>query len=208
MNGMLKKGDRFGNLTVVSFAYKNNESHLCWNCICDCGKTTIVTKSHLETKHTKSCGCLRGEKHGYLGSDTYRIWQNMKNRCYNPNVKCYLNYGGRGIRVCQKWRDSFSAFLKDMGPRPDGMTLERIDNEKGYFPENCKWATWKEQRRNSRGWLNILEFENKRMCLADWAIETGISRHVISKRLKMGWSIERALTQKVRPMLKYKLKEG
>jgi hypothetical protein len=124
--------------------------------------------------------------------DERDVWKGILARCQNPNNAAYKNYGGRGITVCERWQ-SFRNFIYDMGPRPKGLFIERIDNDLGYCPSNCKWATWHEQSRNRRN-NRIIEFNGKSQCLADWAEETGINRNVIAKRLNTGWSIKRALT--------------
>jgi len=127
----------------------------------------------------------------------YSIWTDMKNRCNNPNSNRYNRYGARGIRVCERWY-SFAHFLADMGPCPSGMTIDRKNNDGHYEPDNCHWATPHHQMRNySRNrWLT---FRGKTMCLTDWASETGISSDLIDARIKrLGWTIERALTQATR----------
>lgn len=136
------------------------------------------------------------EKHGFSGSSEYQTWKSMKARCCNLNDLNHKDYGARGITVCQRWRDSFMAFYEDMGPRPNGMTLERINNDGNYEPGNCKWVTWKKQLRNTRR-NRILEFNGKRQCLTELAEQFGICKYVLRSRLYLGWSIERALTQKI-----------
>lgn len=134
------------------------------------------------------------EKHGLSRSSEYAIWAQMKHRCYNPNNPAYKRYGGRGIQVCERWRDSFIAFYKDMGLRPEGLTLERRDNDGNYESSNCKWVTMKEQRRNSRD-NRILEFNGKKQCMVVWCEELKLNYKTLQKRLEAGWSVERALTQ-------------
>lgn len=125
---------------------------------------------------------------------TYQCWQDMKSRCYNKNSQQFKNYGARGISVCDEWLTSFGAFLADMGLKPDGLTLDRINNELGYSPSNCRWATRAEQRKNQRT-CHYIEFNGKRQTLTDWAREIGINEETLSARiLKRGWSEERALT--------------
>ena len=140
----------------------------------------------------------REKNHRLSGNSEYYAWQAMVQRCYNPNHPSYKYYGTRGITICKRWRDNFTAFYEDMGRRPDGLTLERKDNDRNYEPSNCKWGTWKEQHRNTRR-NHVIEFNGKKMCVTDWAGEVGLGRSTLMGRLDHGWNIERALTQTVRP---------
>ena len=144
---------------------------------------------------SKSCG---GYKHGGWKNkeSEYSSWRAMKNRCNNPKHKAYARYGGRGITYDSLWND-FSVFLKDMGPKPHAkMELERIDNDKNYCKENCRWATHKEQTRNRGGKraTRLYTFNGKTLCIADWAKEIGIAPQSMQKRLNKGWTLERAFT--------------
>jgi len=135
------------------------------------------------------------ERHGKRNLPEYQIWLTMKQRCHNPRSQKYQFYGALGIRVCTRWRKSFSAFMEDMGPRLPGMTLDRRNPCGNYSPENCRWATWKEQRRNKRNNVWVTH-DGKRQILADWAEETGIAIGTLRARLfQYGWSPARALTQ-------------
>ena len=124
---------------------------------CECGTIKPVFYTYIKSGRSKSCGCLQRDKwknintkHLLHNTTEYSSWCNMKTRCTNPNFKQYKDYGGRGITICKEWLDSFEQFYKDMGPKPKGMTLDRIDNNKGYEPLNCKWSTYSEQNKNRR----------------------------------------------------------
>jgi hypothetical protein len=147
-------GKEFGRLTVVSFVGKNKHGSKQWECKCSCGKHTIVTVGALVRGMTRSCGCLRKEKVSTIGglskNHTYKSWHCMMYRCTNPKDRKYKYYGGRGVNVCQRWQESFLNFLEDMGERPDGRTLDRIDPEGNYEPGNCRWATIEVQQQNRR----------------------------------------------------------
>lgn len=132
-----------------------------WHCECACGKTSSVLANRLTSGNTKSCGCLKKSvlgmsttKHGKAGTRTHRIWKAMRNRCNNPSTPRYKDYGGRGITVCQRW-DSFENFLADMGEAPEGKSIDREDNDKGYEPGNCRWATPSEQNENTRASVRV-----------------------------------------------------
>lgn len=149
-------GQKFSRLTVTERSTVNAGIKAHWHCVCDCGKTSIVATSDLKSGHTKSCGCLNDEvrktkpiKHGFNRTPTHVSWLAMLARCSNSNLKSYKNYGGRGITVCARW-SSFENFLADIGERPHGRSIDRIDVNGNYEPGNCRWATASEQRRNQR----------------------------------------------------------
>lgn len=148
-------GQRFGRLLVIRRA-PNRGRWTAWTCRCDCGVEKVVASTGLVQGSTRSCGCLVHENkaaltHGMSGRSEYYIWALMLQRCYNPKNDHYEDYGGRGIRVCERWKKSFEAFFADMGPRPGRMTMDRWPNKDGnYEPGNCRWATWKEQAQNRR----------------------------------------------------------
>lgn len=149
---------RFGRLYVLREAMRPiGRKWRSWTCRCDCGSEVEVSQACLVHGKARSCGCLRSEvtaikntTHGLSATDLYRTWKGMIQRCHNPRSKSYGRYGGRGISVCQEWRGDFLKFATDMGPKPNGMSIERRNNDAGYGPGNCCWATTKEQNNNRR----------------------------------------------------------
>lgn len=201
------QGSNFGRLIVLGFAGTNKSRNSLWFCRCECGLITKVQSGNLKNGTTTSCGCFMVEQmiemkttHGhrvnYKSSPTYASWESMSQRCNNPKYHRYPDYGGRGIQVCQRWL-KFENFLADMGERPEGKTLERKENDKGYYPENCKWATVIEQANNKRN-NHFLTYEGKTQTIAQWANEIGMLRSVLSSRIHRCWSIEKALTKSIR----------
>lgn len=171
-----------------------------WLCRCDCGGEILVNAHSLSKGlkgqgGTRSCGCWlreKEEKHGMSRTRTYRIWHTMRQRCGNPNSTYYAYYGGRGIKVCDEWSD-FEKFFADMGEAPPGLSIDRIDNAKGYQPDNCRWATKREQQNNMRSNVRV-SHDGRTMTIADWGRETGLGKSIIIKRLAAGWSVSDALT--------------
>lgn len=191
--GIDMTGQKLGKLTVVKLSHINKQYY--WECICECGNTSIINGSRLRSGHTRSCGCLSKSRNGLSTSPTYRTWSAMIQRCYDSGVAHYQRYGARGIEVCDEWRNSFESFLSDMGERPEGLTLDRIDSSKGYTPQNCRWATPKEQ---SRGNSHLISAFGKEMSLIDWQHETGIRWTTLRKRIiDLKWDPEKALTKEV-----------
>lgn len=194
-------GKIFGRLTVIKQVgrYKGNAL---WECACRCGKVAVLSGSQLRNHHTMSCGCLRNEKtsarfktHGRSKTQEYRVYRLMLERCSRPSSEGYQWYGARGITVCERWRKSFADFSEDMGIRPLGQSIERIDPNGNYEPSNCKWATPFEQGNNKRN-THRLTLDGKTQTISQWALETGINRWTIYCRMRKGWTAKQILTPK------------
>lgn len=199
----IKYGDRFGLLTAISEFKCKLDKKIYIICKCDCGNISSVQKWHLIAGKTISCGCeiVRRNKevhtkHGMSRSKMYQSWLSMKQRCCNPNFEDFHNYGGRGITICDRWLMSFENFLFDMGLMPENgnYTLERINNNKGYYPDNCKWETFKNQQRNRRN-NHVISYNGESLTVAEWGDRTGIKPNTILIRIRRGWSIESALSR-------------
>jgi len=196
-------GSRYGHLLVVQRSGSKNRKAV-WECVCDCGKTVFVTSSHLETGNTKSCGCFKRElvslqktTHGHArqGAKTveYNVWADIIKRCKNSNSKNYHNYGGRGIKVCDRWL-SYENFFADMGLRPSSKhSIERKEVNGDYEPSNCCWATRQEQQRNTRR-TRLVEFDSQVKSLVEWTEEKDLPYPAVYSRLMHGWTPEEALT--------------
>lgn len=181
----IKIGDRFGRWTVV----EKTAGWSMWLTRCDCGTERESQSGHLFGGNTLSCGCYRDElcsqrakKHGGWGTAEYRVWCGIKGRCHSADNKDFPRYGGRGIAVCDRWRYSFEAFIKDMGARPfSKATIERVDNDGNYSPDNCRWATRKEQTEN-RHTSRIIVMDGERITVAEAARRLSIDRSTIRGR--------------------------
>lgn len=194
-------GQKFNYLTVLEYAGRKN-SRTMWKCLCECGNITIVDGNSLKSGNTKACGCHQSDgwginkTHGMSKTRLYRIWMGIKNRCYRKSNKYYQNYGGRGIRICDEWLDSFEHF-RDWAFNngySDELTLDRIDNDGIYCPNNCRWVDRYEQMNNMRNNHNI-SFNGKTLTIAEWSREIGIPSQVLMNRINnYGWSEEEALT--------------
>jgi hypothetical protein len=199
-------GQKFGRLVVVGRAPDGTDYNQRWHCVCECGANRIVFRHSLTTGVTQSCGCLHRERmtrHGMFGKPEYSAWVQMLQRCTNPKKKCFQDYGGRGITVCERWR-AFENFYADMGPRPSPThSLDRSDNDGNYEPENCRWATNLEQTNNRRV-SRHLTLDGRTQTVGEWAREFNISRGVVYRRLDRGWDARRALTTEVRHMTRGK----
>jgi hypothetical protein len=200
-------GLRFGRLVVLQpSSHKTKNRSQTWVCLCDCGEVVDSPTSYsLRNGTTQSCGCLHREEakkngdrsrtHGQTKTSTYNIWVGMIQRCQNPEAKDFPRYGAKGITVCDRWQ-SFANFLADMGERPPKMSIDRIDNNGHYEPDNCRWASAIEQARN-RSDNKIIAYGGKSQCLAAWAIELGINSVTLQDRLAKGWSVHQAFSQPV-----------
>lgn len=193
-------GHRFGRLVAIEISGKNNSGGKTWRCICDCGEISLVNSDNLRRGVTKSCGCLKQErqrdaniKHGMYGSGAHQSWMSMRQRCLNSKNRAYKNYGGRGILICKEW-DSFAVFHKDMGDRPVGFEIDRINPNGNYEPMNCRWSTPLEQSRNQRKTIWV-EINGVRKNLSEWAEIYGISYKTVMTRIHgMGWCATKAIT--------------
>lgn len=197
-------GQRYGRLVAISFSRRNSTGNTLWNCKCDCGNELEVLLPSLRRGNTRSCGCwlkeLRIERkttHGKKRTRAWLSWASMRARCLNQKNPAYKDYGGRGIVICQRWLDSFQNFFDDMGDRPDGLSLERIDVNGNYEPGNCKWATDKEQTRNQRRTRRIT-FNGETLSSAEWGERLAMPSRLIRYRIDtLGWDVESALTRPV-----------
>lgn len=197
-------GERFNQLLVIRRA-ENQGRRVMWVCRCDCGGE-IVTRGHsIQTGHTVSCGCVGLKRlsdhrytHGKYGSRAYGIWQGMKSRCYSPGNTSYRIYGGRGISVCQEWRESFEAFYRDMGDPPEGFSIDRKDPDKNYCLENCRWASSFDQARTKRSNIHV-SWRGEDRVLEDWATHLNINIATLYARVvRYNWDIERAFTRPIK----------
>lgn len=198
----VKPGQRFGRLTVVKLGPPSKSGDRRWWCECSCGSACVLVSSNgLLCKGTGSCGCIHRETvskqfstHGQSGTPEHKCWMHIRQRCENPNDHSYPDYGGRGIRVCERWQ-SFELFLSDMGPRPKrGYSIERIDVDGNYTPENCIWATAQQQARNKRVSIWI-EYNGERLHIKEWEQRTDIDWGTLRHRyVDLSWSAERTLT--------------
>ena len=196
-------GQRFGRLRVISRAGKNKHNQLLWDCECDCGERCVSLGFVMRKGEKQSCGCLQREaiasvnlSHGMTRTPIYAIYRGMMQRCYDKNSTAYDRYGARGINVCEKWQ-TFEGFYEDMGDKPEGMSLERKDNDGDYCPENVVWATAKQQANNTRG-NRVLEYRGQKQTMTQWAEEFGLKPQTVWARLvTRGWSVEKALETSV-----------
>ena len=198
-------GQTFGRLTVLG-PLKGEGGTIIWLCHCSCGTEKEFRGTNLKSGSTLSCGCWRREKHrthGMKGTPEYNIWKSMTQRCKNPNDPGFHNYGGRGISVCKRWL-KFENFIADMGKKPHPkLSIERRDNDLGYTPDNCYWASKKTQMNNKRT-NHLITHNGETHTLSEWSEITGISYTTLRARRRRGWSASRALTQPLQLHLKEK----
>lgn len=197
-------GQRFGRWIVLRRAPNNENGTAMWFCRCDCGKERTVIGRDLRNGKSRSCGCLssdiastRLKKYTFRDKRLYWIWCAMRKRCSNPNHQFYYVYGGRGITVCQEWAQDFGAFQQwafANGYRAD-LTIDRIDNDMGYSPENCRWSSVEEQANNHRNNVKIT-FWGKTLSISRWARIVGINEQTLRSRVAAGWTAEQTLTIK------------
>lgn len=200
------RGNRYGKLVAMSSVRDTKRPRFLWECVCDCGGSTVTTTYQLRNGLVRSCGCLRTDAakragvanttHGMSNSRAFRIWTGMKTRCLNKSDPGYKNYGGRGISIAPEWLESFSVFLFDMGEPSSFQQIDRINNDGNYCKENCRWVTSKINANNRRS-SRIIEFNGQIKTLAEWAESIGITRSGLARRIDVkGWDISRALTER------------
>lgn len=202
-------GQTFGRLTVVRDAGSDRNGRSLWLCRCTCGGEKAVRVSALRRGQTSSCGCLESEarrtnrlthghaRRGSAKAPEYRVWTGMITRCHNARCKAFDRYGARGIAVCARWRESFAAFLADMGPRPSPRhSIDRIDNARGYEPGNCRWATVREQALNRRS-NHMVTIGSETLPVGAWLDRYGVSRKLFDGRVRAGWTAVDTITRPV-----------
>ena len=200
-------GKTFNRWTVIQYSHKNKFNNRFWKCICICGQVRVVNESLFKSGRSKSCGCLQKEVvknnriHGLAGTKIYFVWAGMKQRCTNPKQVAYKNYGGRGIKVCDEWQE-FEPFYKwaAINGYEKGRQLDRINNDLGYSPENCRFITPIENECNRSNNIR-LTVGNETKTISEWTREKGFKKDVISARLKLGWTPEMAVSTPVRKII-------
>lgn len=193
-------GKKFNNLTAIRYDHKEGHHHY-WLFKCDCGAEKIIKKDHVVCGRIKSCGCFSGGitygHHGKHKTRLYHTWKGMKRRCFNTNTTHYADYGGRGIKMCNSWKEAFLPFYTwaiENGYKDD-LTLDRIDVNGDYCPENCRWITLQEQQYNKRNNV-LITYRGTTKCLNQWAEILGIKKDVLYYRIRQGgWSVEDAFNK-------------
>jgi len=201
-------GNVYGRLTIISLSHKKNGLPY-YNCTCSCGTSKVILIYDIVKGKTKSCGCLHDEmvvsrntKHNNSIRNKltpeYKSWASARSRCVNINNAAYQKYGGRGIKMCDEWLNDFSKFLSDMGPRPIGYSLDRINNDGGYNPINCRWASRREQNNNQSNTV-FITYKELTKPLSYWADDLGINIRILYERLfRYKWSVEKSFTHPIR----------
>jgi hypothetical protein len=192
-------GRKFGRLVALE-AIKGDR--IKWRCLCDCGNVVIIDGGNLREGYTTSCGCFRSEvsgtrnkTHGLTDTPEYNVWMHIKARCLNPHNKSFSDYGGRDIKICDRWIESFDHFISDMGSRPSSKhTIERIDNSGDYSPENCRWATRHEQNQNKRNVVKYF-YNGEEHTITEWAKIYNVNRDSLYDRVYRGIPFDKALTE-------------
>lgn len=208
-------GNSYGRLVAVSRLKNYKYKATYYFCICSCGGHNIISTSHLRSGATKSCGCLRDEStirrnienstHKLSYSPIYRLWININSRCYNKKDNNYHNYGGRGISVCREWRDNRASFFKWAIENGyiEGLQIDRIKNNKGYYPKNCRFVTNKVNSRNKRT-NKYLNYNGKEKCMTEWAEIYGINIGTFGSRIRSGWGVKETIETPVNHKIKIK----
>lgn len=194
MRALLTANSKYNLLTIIERTTHTRQG-VWYLCKCDCGNTTKVLGSKVIRNEVKSCGCLAtapNKTHGLSSTTTYKVWVAMRERCSYTANKCYDSYGGRGITVCDRWKDSFENFYADMGVRPEGLTLDRIDTNGNYEPSNCRWAN-NETQVASRRDAHTLTINGETKSVASWAKQLGINQATIKYRIKKGLSVDKII---------------
>lgn len=198
-------GSRFGRLVVIG-RYGRRGRSVAWLCKCDCGAEIVTRGDSLRKGATQSCGCIHKEQlqhrnytHGLTHTRLHNIWGCMVQRCYNNKTPCYNLYGGRGITICDEWRNEFKSFYdwSISNGYADNLTIDRIDVNGNYSPDNCRWVTMKEQS-NNRSTNRFLEYNGERHTISEWGELLGIDSETLSSRLRRGWSVEKTLTEEIK----------
>ncbi len=192
-------GQIFGRSVAIAPVDVDTGGNTIWLCVCHCGGFFTRAANDLKKPARHACGCLGSNaSHGLLDSREYHTWKGLIQRCTNPSNHNYPNYGGRGITVCKSWRQSFTAFYTDMGDKPVGASIDRINNNGPYSPENCRWASRTEQANNRRvarmsSRSRLISYNGEARTIAEWARHLGLPDSRLRSRFKDGWSVERAL---------------
>lgn len=199
-------GQKFNFLLVIDRAANSSDKRTMWKCICDCGNIVSVRSDLLKSGNNKSCGCYHKKflkTHGFKGSPEYSSWQGMKTRCTNSKAPNYKIYGNRGIKVCKQWINSFENFLADMGLKPSPThSIDRIDNNGDYTPDNCKWSTRIDQGNNKRA-NKYITYKEETLTYAQWGRRIGINPNCLGRRFYYGWPVEKIIETPIRKHIKH-----